>query len=354
VRIRHGYYNGRDGRCTDFAITPTPASAALIRSTGLQFRSLADGFSLFAPANRQPALAAAVAHLEGLSLQFLLVARKADFIGFTALPIDTCPTKTAFHVSNLATSGRGTWRQFGPRPSITADALVPVTTGRLPVTGRVAGTVLVHDLLGREVARMDVTPGTPAQLSLAGLGYGRYAISGEPAGAYDGPPAVACMPATPLALGMIELVLAPPPGTSWPNAAFPAATPPAGRPVCLTLAFDARPTYWNYFIVSGQGGVFGDDLTITGAQRPGAPEISFVKQGQSLPNGDQAVRFAARQAIPLQQVAEAQFSLTGQRLAANGTRHTIMVNHLPNAPTAPVWPAHDQAMAGISEIFVYV
>ena len=46
VTFRHNYYNRNEGLCPDFAVTPTPSSAALMASLGLLFRDDGTGFSV--------------------------------------------------------------------------------------------------------------------------------------------------------------------------------------------------------------------------------------------------------------------------------------------------------------------
>lgn len=355
LQICHDFYNSNGGRCTDIGLEPTPDCAALMQSIGLLLQRFDDGLAVHVPEDRRAALAAVMAADPGARLDFLMICRNPDFIGFTALPINTCPTTHAIHCSNLQGSGDGPWLALGAGTTISGRDVLPASGPTLRMTAPMAGTVTARDQLGRPVTSINVKAGEMATLSLSGLAYGRYAITAEPPGAWTGPPAIAYMPASPLAIGLVELLLAPPAGHAAGAGAFPAISPSGVTPACLTLAFTSRTTYWNYYIVAGQGGTLSDDLAIAGANDGAAgPPVRFTKEQQRLPNGDVAIVFAAQDALPLQQAANARFSLAGRRSSPGGKENRVAISRLPAAPKAPVWPAADNASAGVSEIFVYV
>ena len=143
--------------------------------------------------------------------------------------------------------------------------------------------------------------------------------------------------------------------------AFPVAPMPPPRPgapasspavagVDLVLPFQPRETYWNYYICSqDRAAKFAPGLQISGAG------TTFAKSTEQLPNGDSAVLFAAKTPLPLQQVSQYRFQLSGQRHGANGSRDAVSIAWLPAAPAWPVWPAPSgDPLAGSSEIYVYV
>lgn len=160
-------------------------------------------------------------------------------------------------------------------------------------------------------------------------------------------------------MGMIDLLLTQPDVATGNPAAFPLARPPAIIPpdkdtqattptqVDLILHFEARATYWKYYIVppASQTPLI-DALTINGNG------TKFHKSIDILPNGDIAVLFAAKTPLTMAERSTYRFSLTGQRSDTNGT---ISIDPLPVAPMAPVWPrAGGRALTGCSEIFVYI
>ena len=129
----------------------------------------------------------------------------------------------------------------------------------------------------------------------------------------------------------------------------PASSTPAIQSVVLTLPFQARETYWNYYICShDRAGGFSPGLKISGTG------TTFAKSTEQLPNGDSAVLFAAADALPLRQLSPYRFQLSGKRQGSNGGRDSIALPWLPAAAASPVWPATGEPLAGRSEIYVYV
>jgi hypothetical protein len=117
------------------------------------------------------------------------------------------------------------------------------------------------------------------------------------------------------------------------------------------LAFEARHTCWQYFVVSRDAAGVLSQLRITG------PDASFQQQPASvlLPDGSTAIVFQSASPLPLRQKSALHFQLTGQRRDPHGHENPISVSRLPVAASAPVWPGQDmQCAAGVSEIFVYV
>jgi hypothetical protein len=120
--------------------------------------------------------------------------------------------------------------------------------------------------------------------------------------------------------------------------------------VNLVLGFDARATYWQYYVVAQDArSRLSETLSVTGA---GA---TFRQSLAALPGGEPAVLFTADTPLPLRQHTTHRFKLTGSRNGADGSRSDIRVERLPSAPKAPVWPAASgDGLTGCSEIYVYV
>lgn len=128
------------------------------------------------------------------------------------------------------------------------------------------------------------------------------------------------------------------------------------------LDFEARKTFWQYYVVSQSPGSELRDLHITGHG------TSFKKAPNDavLPNGDKAVLFNAQSVLPLRDISLQRFSLHGVRKSADGAKSKINVACLPVAPQAPVWPVRmlrqdeikvseeEAQINGLSEMFVYV
>jgi hypothetical protein len=378
VRFQHDYYNVSGGMCPDFKVVPTPDCTRLMTTLGMLFKDHGTGFSVLIDQSRVPALIAYVlgrywADAPGAGywswLSFLLVPANPAFVGITSLPITINPMAQNLHLSNLATSEPDT----GDAPVLSGSAapqtLYPVTGPNLTVPAPPSGAVLLTGLSGAAVSAPSSVSADATSFNLANLPYGYYALGftnaagkrvAAPRG-YAAPLDYLYVPPTPLSLCVLDLLLTQPAKGLGDPAAFPipplpvpsakpAAPPTAIDPVTLVLPFQARGTYWRYYIVAQDGtGQLGEGMQISGT---GA---TFTQSKEQLPNGDHAVLFTAGTALPLQQQSQYRFQLTGQRHGANGSRDAINVARLPTAPAAPVWPAPSgEALAGASEIYVYV
>lgn len=353
VSIAHDYYNDRDGRCTDLRALPTPACAALMTSLGLVFREFGAGFSLLVPDAKAAALAGWVAAGGGgwTWLSFLLVPSNPNFVSISALPIDLDPRRQALHLSNLAAVGGA----GGVGIDATGTApLLPTTGAEFAVATPSGRTASLVDLSGALVEAPCTAAGGEMRFDLSGFAHGLYSArfataAGKPvptprkaAGTVDR----LYVPGVPAPLAVLDLVLARPDGVDAPTAAFPLQGEKV-RPVSLQLSFAARETVWRYFVIAqGRSASFGQNLAIEGE---GA---SFSPGRAALPNGDAAVTFTASAALPLRRRSPYRFRLTGERRNANGGRDAVVVDPLPTAPPAPVWPAENGG--GGSEIYVYV
>ncbi|MES2442415.1 MAG: hypothetical protein V4574_06260 [Pseudomonadota bacterium] len=378
VQFQHGYYNASGGKCPDFKVVPTPDCANRMASLGMLFKDLGAGFVVLVSTAKVPALINYVLSLYSSEtpgagywswLSFLLVPANPDFVGFTSLPITTNPMIQNLHLTNLATATAGDTLTLSGSAGPAAQTLYPVTGPSLSVPVPSGGSATLADLSGRTVSAASTTSDTATSFDLTNLPYGFYTIgflnaSGKvvpPPKGYTAPTEYLYVPASPLSLCVLDLLLAQPAKGIGDADAYPIPrlpVPPTAdwasvvgpiQPVTLILPFDARDTYWAYYIVPQGAGQFTADLTISGS---GA---TFAKSTEELPNGDQAVVFTAGTALPLRQVSPYRFKLSGQRQGSNGSRDDIAVNWLPTAPHAPVWPtASGDTLSGSSEIYVYV
>lgn len=370
VTFRHDYYNAAGGACGDFRVIPTPACAKLMAALGMIFRDLGAGFSVQVDRARIPAMVAYLRQADERArsgagrctwLSFVLVLTNPDFVGITSLPITTSPMVQNLYATNLdaAEDGKGLVMGGGSGPGA---ALVPVTGASLEVPTPEGSTASLTDISGNAAPAAGATGDGVTRFSMNGLPYGFYTVVFEGAGD-GGPPSeqYLYMPGQPGTFGLVDLVLAQPAAGQGVVAAFPVgamappqsgASPsaPAVTTVNLTLPFKARKTYWNYYICShDKSAHFTRGLQITGKG------TAFDKSVETLPNGDPAVLFSARTPLPLQQVSEYRFELSGRRKSASGREDDISIDWLPASPAAPVWPASTgDALTGVSEIYVYV
>jgi hypothetical protein len=358
VQFRHSYYNASDDRCPDFRVAPTPDCAALMGRLGMIFRDQGVGFSVVIPGSRVGAMSHAIAadfcsaaegHGYWTRLSFLLLLQNPQFLGVTALPIDTVPTRVNLFASNLQTTASALGLVLGTGPAAGPETLYPIT-GPNPPAPASAGPVTVRDISGATVCASDA--GQP--LSLAGQPFGFYTVSGKARGRSK-TLEILYTPGSARTMGLLDLVLTQPTPETGDPKAFPAPAPgavtQAPQTVNLILNFDARSTYLNYYVVSpAPRELFSETLQISGAG------TTFRQSQVALCDGQPAVLFAAETPLPLGQGPNYSFKLSGQRRGSNGGRDDVSVDHLPIAPATPVWPPppSGKALTGLSEIYVYV
>ncbi|MFN6251909.1 MAG: hypothetical protein ACK4Y5_07505 [Acetobacteraceae bacterium] len=364
VRFQHSYYNLSAGRCPDFTVIPTQACAGLMKVLGMVFKNHGHGFSVVIPENRIGAMMnrlfgggdySAADHGIWTRLSFYLVLNNPAFIGFTAMPIGTSPTRQNLYASNLQTSPGQDAQTFGTGGGLRKDALYAVTGPTVSISASVACTLTASDVSGTAVASASTHAPGPLSLSLPSAAKGLYSFSVSPASAAAAPDPLLFVPAEPLTFGLVDLFLTQPAAGMGDVLAFPVPSMSAPhhtslRNVSLILPFDSRSTYINYYVVSRGGrGHFSEGLTISGKG------TSFVKSVVTLPSRESAMRFSARAPLPLSQRSNFNFVLSGQRFGPDGSRNDLKINPLPSAPASPVWPAASgDDMIGVSEIYVYV
>jgi len=243
---------------------------------------------------------------------------------------------------------------------VTVDAtggtpLLPASGAAFAVSTPSGRTASLVDLSGAPVNAPCTIADGATRFDLTGFANGLYSARFVTASGKSAPtPRKAAgtadrlyVPAVPAPLALLDLVLACPDRIDAPAAAFPLQRGKV-RPVSLTISFAARETVWRYFVVAqGRSASFGQNLAIEG---DGA---TFSSGRAALPNGDAAVTFTASGALPLRHRSPYRFRLSGERRNGNGGRDAVVVDPLPTAPAAPVWPGEDGG-GGASEIYVYV
>lgn len=393
VIFTHTYYTQSDGLCADFTVVPTEMTSQLMASLGLVLRNESAGFSvLYQPDEldnlieylRREAQDAEAQTGFWTRLTFLLLLTNPEFVGVTALPIETKQSLVNLFGCNLQAHARDD-KGKGPAPDRAVAMLAPgdymggealraIVVGEVslvvpPETRR----VIVTDLSGQivipapgadEVAIFDgATPDAPKQvwLDFTPLPNDRYTISLEAAGGepIDGPGyprEVLYVPQGGDSIALLDLLFTEPePGSGgiYPIPPLFEGDPQPAECGRLTyqLAFDARQTYWQYYVVSQLPGSRLRDMEISG------PDAEFEAQPDPvrLPDGSFATLFTTRNLLPLREKSAQRFRLEGRRRDASGHENAIFVNRLPVAPAAPVWPGPaDESATGTSEMFVYV
>ncbi|MGK5011056.1 hypothetical protein [Janthinobacterium sp. MDB2-8] len=385
VTVRHGYYSQSDGFCPDLSVAPTPTSAELMSKFGMALRQERFGFSIFIQKQRIKELQAYLLEtaLRGPSgtlefwerLTFSMQLQNPDFINITQLPLTVKIDQSNLYASNHQAHLDGPLALLSPGPYVDGDAFYDVIgrsiTLRLPPRTK---RVLVTDIAGRvvlpqpgadEIAIYAAGSGDEetrwdwAQIDLTDLPFDQYTIcildaqdNSINAGKYPWTVLYNAPKANTLLL-LDMLFTQPTPASQGVYPLPPMFGAPAAAAVstAYVLPFDARHTFWQYYIVSqGSRGALRD-LHINGRG------TAFTRQPAPvlLPNGALAIVFMADTALPLSQHPTQVFQLTGQRSDARGHENTIRISRLPVAAATPVWPSLTQQYpSGISEIYVYV
>ena len=150
-------------------------------------------------------------------------------------------------------------------------------------------------------------------------------------------PPVLHLPPEPNAIGLASL---------W----LPPAAAAAG-PLQWTWPLPGRQTIWHYLLVPRQP---GDTLQALRIQGEGCT-FSAATAPETLHDGRAAWRLVGGTALPLLERSPLRFRLEGERLAADGQLHRLVVDPLPVAPAEPVWPGEaGDPLVGVSEMVVLV
>lgn len=379
VTVTHSYYTQDKGLCPDFRVFPSPSSAKAMRALGLLLRNEGTGFSVLIRPDALPNLLNYIRYNaqdpSGKSgfwsrLTFLMVAVNPLFVGITALPIDTKPTAVNFYCCNTQAHPQDAQAVLSQGEYVDGDALYPVVGTCIAVTvPPQTRFVTLTDISGAVVETWKVPVPEKKEatvwplsvsLDLSDLGYDFYTIgladeNHKTVEASDYPQTVLYVPADPLTMGMLDILFTQP----TPDSAGIYPLSPVFDPddtaqiadVAYVLPFDARPTYWQYYVVSQSAGGSLSNLKIQGS----GAKFRQQRQPVLLPDGSSATLFRALTTLPLRQKSAERFQLTGQRQDANGHTTEIMVSALPVAPSAPVWPGPpNKAATGTSEMFIYV
>lgn len=365
VRVTHGYYNAGGGLCPDFTIVPTPDCAATMQQLGIICRVQPTGWVIAIEAARVPMLCTWLG-IAGMAptasdgpwsrLCFLLQPTNPGFIGITQLPITTSPARHNLYGSNLTASRAGTLTIDLSAPDINredaASSLIAVTGANLAVTTPESATASLNDLSGKPAAVATTIDNGVTRFSLGQLAYGRYTVVIDGAGG-DRTDYLYVPDKPPLSLCLIDLLLTWPGhdnDTETPDSRFPVSASGDINPVAIDITFQARETYWHYYVVTrGQAPGAAPDLNITGTS------TTFTRSRAHLPNGDLAVLFSATTPLAMRQRSPNRFTLSGQRHGINGSRDDINIDWLPAPGQTPVWPtSQTDLITGTSEMFVYV
>ncbi|MES2452818.1 MAG: hypothetical protein V4610_19870 [Pseudomonadota bacterium] len=388
VSITHNYYTQNEGKCPDFRVTPTSSTSQILASLGMAFKDEGAGFSVFFQPQDLGNILKYLRHeaqdpggRNGFwsRLTFLLSLTNAEFIGVTALPIQTTQSRANLFGCNLdahrrdsggppdpvALLSQGDFMGAGALHPVVGNELnltVPAETRRVIVTD-ISGAVVIPAPGTEPAALVSTGVDAPKRVSvdLSDLPYDLYTISlqgkdGEPIEAPTYPREVLYVPSDGESMVLLDMLFTQPTpesGGIYPIPPMFESDPPlsATGELAYRLPFDARHTYWQYYIVSQVPGSRLNDLRIDGSDARFEQDPKPVL----LPDGSAAILFRTSDLLPLRQKSGQRFHLTGQRRDASGQNNAILVAPLPVAPGTPVWPGPvGESTTGTSEMFVYV
>ena len=342
VEIRHGFYNATGGRCNDFKICPTAATASLLRSFGLLFRSEGAAFFVAGDHNRAEQLRRYVQASKAESgmlprLTFLLSTENPCFVNFTEMPVRYSASVGCYYFSNGSVQ-RGSGGELVLNPDFPSE-LPRVRTGSqfdVRVIAESTRCVTLQDVGGKVVGQQDVIGDERPQnlfVSFSSLPEGAYTVGECTSKCNDCSPAnitprrkVVYTLAAQQPFCMIDLFLSEPTGSD--------------DPALYLLQFQPRETIWNYYVVSN--GAPLQDLKIIQEPAPGASgtpaTVSFRgPESVSLANGQTASRFVSESPIPLLARSTYNFQLRGQ-IGFQEVRDGVLMRRLPVASSRQIIP----------------
>jgi hypothetical protein len=403
VTLRHSYYNRSNPAeaCPDFKISPTAASSHLMNQLGLLFRDEGTSFSILYDKLREDTLLEYLRRQKQFNekgqcwsrLSFVLALNNPYFVNFTALPISLNPASQNFYLTNQQA-------QRKPDGEVRLDwgasgSLLPVVPVNFPVP-QLSGVdwnqvqeIRVHDISGERVLckprcvpkdlldpedtlkkpkglaaitceeaeeckgpdDLECTCAETIYLDFSLLPEDKYTIdevtfSGTHSAADAG--AVLYTTSYPTPLYFLDLLFTSPSGEN-PNLYPIRNLVPTENDKTIVklinyeLKFEARKTFWNYYVVPPPGETF-QNLEIEGE-----PAMDFEGPWDvNLPNGTPAYRFVSRKPLPFRQQSPFRFRLRGE-LTLTSSFGTL-IDRLPVPPIGQVLQDEVTACLGLDKM----
>jgi hypothetical protein len=294
LRTRHGWY--AQGVSSDFSVTPTPSTRALLEARGFLIRPEPDGLSLFAEVEPDSEPAHLLRSLAGdaLKLSFALQLKNSQLFNATALT-GLSPARSLFVFDNLRVDVSSNHKllgdsQAGVRLGPAVDLVTSGTFSHVFLQPVARATLTLRDRFGLLVATQAVAapPGQALQewrFALDGLpklGTGRYTLSddhGKVTPFYFAPELSALRP-----LGVIEIFSRTEPFTSDASN----QVPPSYRFLVgdtlteldgYSVQLEPRSTRWRYIFTKAYptNGIALAKLSISGSVAFAAPTIDATR-----------------------------------------------------------------------------
>ena len=391
VTIKHDYYNLSNpvDTSSDFIISPTAASSLLMNDVGLLFKAEATGFSVLYDAQRKDMLLQYLRRqVENnecwARLSFVLSLNNPYFMNFTALPLALNPASQNFYLTNqkahINAAGdvvfdwsekesllpvvpvqfvvpkprKVNWKSVREVHALDISGQVVMCTPRcVPVD--VLKNKSPADITCKEAQECKDSADPKCQcadslyLNFSSLPEDKYTIalitfSGSESISQE----VLYTVAHPTPLCFIDLLFASPIGENPEFYPVQDLVPAKGdktevRSIHYELKFEARKTFWNYYVVPPLG------ATIKNLAIEGEPAVKFAGPWTiDLPNGLAAYRFISKRSLPFRQESPFRFRLLGELNAS--ARHATLVDRLPVPPVEQVLQDEVAACLGLDQM----
>jgi hypothetical protein len=380
VSFRHSYYNRFDDACPDLGVRPTLFSQYLMHSLGLVFKDEGGGFSVFYNQNRKTDLESylrrqgATEEQFWTRLSFVLWSRSPYFINVTDIPINLNPTDHNFYFTNQeAHAEPDLGVVLNPGEAVGPGPLLSVIPSQypVPVPSNVAG-VMVRAISGEVVlceprclpvseephplgpdCREWLARPQPASsdrcrdviyLDFSLLPEDKYTIECiTDDGEIQWTEERLYTTEVPTPLCFVDLLFSRPMADAegiYPVRNLAAKDETTINSVDYVLNFEARSTFWNYYIVPQPPEVEFDDLEIKSLLP--YPNIRFIGPAPVvLANGAPAYRFVSDQPLRLEQQSSYRFRLHGRRRDDRRLDDDTLLDRLPVASNLQVLPQTD-------------
>lgn len=395
VNVDHTYYPNPNsgGNCSDFNVQPTPPTAAFMRSLGLLFFPEPTGFSVLYNASNAQGLFGYLRehHTNSVAgrrmqhwtrLSFVLSLNNLNFINFTDIPVNTDPTKKNFYFSNQNAQPDKSGAVLNGGKDVDASSLMRVDGPEVRVSTPddvdrvvaldIAGQPVYFDVAGRQLPYVPRCIPQPASelgtarevcrdvvyLDFATDNEDKYVIQTlDAAGNILRQWPMLYTISEPIPLCFIDLLFSQP--TPDAEGVYPVRDLYPRRKTSVVtvnyvLKFDARSTFWRYYIVPQPQDKVLDNLAIE--TMGDGPQVLFDGPVETkLINGSKAYLFTSQQQLQLYQQSPYRFRLKGM------PRHMpaydeVLVARMPVASAAQILPEGGMKEPDdiYSDIYVYV
>lgn len=345
IALQHDYY--ASGKCGDFDLSPTAATASVIRSDLALFRPLGTEAAFFYSAPLQGTTGtSATPRVLGstvYSLAFEMRLNNTEFSNFTNIDFPG-QGQNIFYFNNL---GRGKGLEISKKGLVSASDLLPLKPLRfscqVPPQDEVSITITRPDGTVVFTGSVDGTAGYyPVDLSPFGEGAYTMSINGQQQDFYARQTTTASPP-----FGVVEVYIQ----GNVPKAKQ-VVNKGAIQNKAFTLSFGARSTLWNYYIV-------GDNIDLRTVNLEVQTTSTTQTFGEPRPvelfTGQPALCISAGEAVPLLEAPSDKWTLQMQPKTNRDGLKTMQIP-LPFAGSSSIEPTQQAGgeIQVMSNMYIYL